>query len=518
MRILVLADSFTVCYDYHLMLPRKIAFVDLETTGGSASYNRIIEIGILRVEDDIVTEHFSSLINPLGPIPPEIERLTGIRQADIEHAPTFDALANNVHKLLLDCVFVAHNVRFDYGFLKAEFARAEIAFTAKHFCTVKLSRTLFPRYKRHNLDSLIERFGFSCKNRHRALDDARVIHDFYQLAKKKFPEEKFTQAVTTALREPSVPNNLPKGMLSALPELPGVYIMYGQSGVPLYVGKSINMKDRVRSHFSSDIRSPFEMKIAQQVTSIETITTPGELGALILESALIKKLLPLYNRKLRVKRELIALKNKTDTKGYQTVVIEPVTTISYDDIADTGEQTMLGIFKSRRQTKQFLTQAAKTHALCEKLLGLESTRGACFGHRLGTCNGACVGKELPLRYNMRFIEAFSEMKIKPWPFTGPIMIEEQNAITGEMQYFFLDNWCYMGSIITDSKGAVKKLPEEQIVFDTDMYKILLSYLRTPKRLKNIRQLQKTDTALLQDFTTGSSKQDYSTTTEPTISG
>jgi DNA polymerase III subunit epsilon len=471
------------------MLPKKLAFVDLETTGASANHSRILEIGILRVENGAIVDTFSSLVNPLSYIPPEIERLTGIRQNDVENAPTFDALSKDIYAMLKDYIFVAHNVRFDYGFLKSEFARSEIAFTTKHFCTVRLSRLLYPNHRRHNLDSIIERFDISCSNRHRALDDAKVIQEFYTTAQKSFPAEKFEKAVSAALKKPSIPLRLKQEMLDALPEHPGVYIMYGSNGTPLYVGKSISIKERVLSHFAADIHSSSEMKIAQQIESIETITTPGELGALVLESAMIKKLLPLYNKKLRIKRELIVIKNKKNKDGYETVDIEPVEKIYPEDIQNDAEEKILGLFNSRRQAKSFLTGVAKEYKLCEKLLRLESTGGACFAYRLGSCGGACIGEELTLKYNMRFTEAFSDIKIKPWPFKGPIVIEEKNEISGEMQYFFIDKWCYLGSITADMKGSLNKIPEEDIIFDTDLYKILRSYLRTPRYLKNIKQLE-----------------------------
>lgn len=131
---------------------------------------------------------------------------------------------------------------------------------------------------------------------------------------------------------------------------------------------------------------------------------------------------------------------------------------------------------------------ASEYLLCEKLLQLESTKAACFAYRLGLCHGACVKAESPLKYNMRFVEAFSAVKIKPWPFKGPIVIEEKNEQLGETQFFYIDKWCYLGSIMIDTKGSVKKTLEDTIVFDTDLYKILRSYLYTPKYAKNIRTI------------------------------
>lgn len=161
------------------MLPQKIAFVDIETTGTSLRSDRIIEIGVLRVENNQVIDTYRSLVNPETYVPAEIEGLTGIRQEDLENAPTFPTIKKDLLNILGDCIFAAHNVRFDYGFVRSELKREGVAYRAKNLCTVKLSRSLFPRFKRHSLDAVMERCGISCENRHRAFDDAQVIWEFY---------------------------------------------------------------------------------------------------------------------------------------------------------------------------------------------------------------------------------------------------------------------------------------------------------------------------------------------------
>src|SRR5476649_2448024 len=139
------------------MLPNKLAFVDIETTGMRSFYDRILEIGILRVENNEVTKTFKSLLNPQSYIPSEITMITGITARDIENAPTFRQIKDAILEILDDCVFVAHNARFDYGFLKSEFQRENHSFSSKHFCTVRLSRALYPQQSHHNLDSIIQR-------------------------------------------------------------------------------------------------------------------------------------------------------------------------------------------------------------------------------------------------------------------------------------------------------------------------------------------------------------------------
>ncbi len=469
------------------MLPGKLAFIDIETTGGRSFYDRIIEIGILRVENNKLVKTYNSLLNPQTHLPKEIEFLTGIRSHDLEYAPTFRQIKDDVLETLDDCIFVAHNVRFDYGFLRNEFKREDISFSAKHFCTVRLSRLLYPRFTKHNLDALIERFGIPCENRHRALDDAKVLYHFYNKLQKEIPTEQLAEVIKKSLKKPSLPLKLPFKALENLPEKPGVYIFYGENGMPLYVGKSKNIRDRVHSHFSSDIHSPIEMNISQQVVSLETTTTAGELGALILESKLIKKLLPLYNRKSRIKRELVGLKSRIDSQGYQECYLEPISTIQPEDT-----ETFLGFFKSKKQAKAFLTEASREYALCEKLLGLEKTKKDCFGFRLKRCNGACTGVEKPLVYNLRFLTAFSQTRIKSWPFKQAILIEENEfdpdsiGVEGVKEYFIVNKWCYMGSVVVDKEGNKKTDFSKSLVFDPDTYKILRQFIKNPNNRKKIR--------------------------------
>src|SRR5258708_17528254 len=405
------------------MLPNKIAFIDIETSGTSLRNDHIIEVGILRVEDQRITETFESLINPCAYIPDFIEQLTGINQNQLESAPSFSSVQDHIFELLKGCIIVAHNVRFDYGFLRYEFKRHDRSFIEKHLCTVKLSQHLFPQYQRHNLDSIIDRFGISCLRRHRAFDDAKVLFDFYSLLKDKIGEEKLAAAIATVLRQPSRPLHITTAMVEALPESPGVYIFYGEDNTPLYVGKSINIKERILSHFANDHTSATEMKISQQIHHIETKITAGELSALILESKLVKQLQPLYNRKLRQSRRMIIAKIVEDKQKYNTIALQETEKIHPQEL-----DTLVGVFPSKKRAQTFLRTISNEYKLCQKLLGIDHSLLACFPYRLDWCNGGCIGKEDPLRYNIRFQTAISSHKIKSWPFSSPVVITEVNEL------------------------------------------------------------------------------------------
>jgi len=158
-----------------------MAIVDIETTGGSAAFDRIIEIGVFVVEDGMIIESFETLINPERPIPGFITAMTGIKSSDVASEPLFLDIAHTLERLFRDAVFVAHNASFDYSFIAREFARIGRSFEMPRLCTVRLSRRLFPQYPRHNLDSIIRRFNLGIDRRHRAADDARMLYEFLSI-------------------------------------------------------------------------------------------------------------------------------------------------------------------------------------------------------------------------------------------------------------------------------------------------------------------------------------------------
>jgi DNA polymerase-3 subunit epsilon len=159
---------------------QPLVFVDVETTGGRSHTSRIIDIGVIRVENGVVVRSLNQLIQPNEPIPTFITNLTGISNEMLWNQPTFDAIAPDLEDILDGAVFIAHHVLFDYSFIKAEFKRAGITFNSDRACTVKLSRLLHPEQYRHGLDYIIERMNLIVEHRHRGYDDAEVLWKFVQ--------------------------------------------------------------------------------------------------------------------------------------------------------------------------------------------------------------------------------------------------------------------------------------------------------------------------------------------------
>lgn len=256
-----------------------MVFLDLETTGATATKDRITEIGMVMVSEQGITR-YSQLVNPQTRIPEFIQGLTGITNEMVEDAPIFEDIASEVFDRINGRLFIAHNARFDYGFIKNEFKRLGIDFRARVLCTVKLSRKLYPDEPRHNLDALIARHDLVQSGRHRALADADLIYQFWEKLQLKFPAPQLAQAVAELSARPSVPSHLDPDLPEQLPETHGVYIFYGENNFPLYVGKSNNLRKRVMSHFASDHSRGKELSLSMQVRRVDWIETPGEVAAL----------------------------------------------------------------------------------------------------------------------------------------------------------------------------------------------------------------------------------------------
>jgi DNA polymerase III subunit epsilon len=354
-------------------------------------------------QDGSVIKSFSSLIDPERSLPLSVSNLTGITEGELRKAPTFNDVHKEVLGLLEGVIFVAHNVRFDYSFIKNEFNRLGVSFRARTLCTVQLSREVFFRHKRHDLSSIIARHNLACTHRHRAYDDAFVLVQFLQMVEKNVPEQKLQQILDKLLKAYTLPSNVKPNVLRTLPESTGVYMFYGSSGELLYVGKSINIKRRVQSHFSSDHAKNSQLEMIQQIHSIETIKTHSDVAATLLELQLIKEKEPFYNRASRRYKELVMLTERIDEKGYFSISIDRVSSIPPEKAI-----RILGLFRSERKAVEYVRELVKKHNLCEKRMGLEKGRGRCFQAQLEICKGACVGEEPFKHYNKRARSVFTK--------------------------------------------------------------------------------------------------------------
>ena len=451
-------------------LAGEVACVDLETTGGNALRDRVIEAGIVLLSGGRVVEEYSTLVNPGVRIPYAIQQFTGITEDMVADAPPFAAVCDELLARLEGRLFVAHNARFDYGFLRGEFRRLGRRFRAPVLCTVRLSRALTPGERGHNLDAVMARYGIQCAARHRALGDAQVLAELLRIARERWPPAELDAIVTRLMQAPRLPPQLDAGLVDELPEGPGVYLFRGEEDALLYVGKAKNIQSRVLAHFAADKQSRRALELSRLVRRIEWIATAGEFGALIAEARLIKEHRPLLNRRLRESSVLWTIRLGEEAEGPRATIAE------LDPDADQGGS--YGMFRSRGDAERALTGIVRDQELCAKRLGLESGEGCCAAWQFERCRGACVGQESALMHAIRARLAFARLKRRAWPFPGRIGIRERDWSGAEEIHVF-DRWCYQGSIHGGVELAEFERRPEQ--FDQDIYRILLRTLERPVR-------------------------------------
>lgn len=453
------------------MVPDKLIFIDLETTGANSTRDRITEIGLIEFHQGKLIEKWSTLINPETAIPSFIEQITGISNAMVAEAPRFSDIANDLKVRLSGKVLVAHNARFDYGFLKNEFRREHIIFNEKTLCTVKLSRALYPSQKRHNLDTLITKHNLQVNARHRAMGDAQLICDFF--FKMLSEQEPFIleKAIRDQLKQPSLPPHLSMQQINNLPSGPGVYMFYGENNTVLYIGKSLDIRSRVLSHFSGDYRAQKSMQLSQQIRWLDSIKTAGELGALLLEARLIKELSPVHNRRLRRTRDIYSFKLTAPQPDSMQIEIVSVARLFREEL-----DHLFGLFRSKRQAESTLKEIIYNEGLCHKVLGIERGQGACFNYQIKKCRGACVGKEPVTLHNARLAANLAKIKIRSWPFSGPIGIKESSQLNDIEEIHVFDRWCFLGTADSEDRLRTILAEKDPQPFDLDGYKILIKFL------------------------------------------
>ncbi len=451
------------------MFNSPAVFVDIETNGGSGERGRITEIALIRVEDGEVVEEYVTLVNPGSAIPYWITRLTGISNADVADAPYFDEVAAEIYRILEGAIFVAHNVRFDFSFVKRQLEASGYTFRPKLFCTVRMSRAMYPEHKGHSLEKIINRHGIATDARHRAYADTKAILDFTKLAISEKGIGAFEETMAAQMKTKTLPPNLDEADFARLPASPGIYIFEDADKNPLYVGKSVNIRARVMSHFASDTKIVKEMKISLTSHNVSFIETETEIEALLLESAKIKELQPIHNRLLRRATKQAVLVKGENEDGYTTISVE---SRQLDEETELG--SIYGVYTSRMKAKSRLESLMKTFQLCPRLLGLETGKGACFRSHLGLCKGACAGKESAELYNRRVEYALERSKIEAWPFKG-----ELSVAISQTKALIIDQWIIKGYLtaLEDGSTYLERLTNG---FDMDTYKIIRSYLRNHK--------------------------------------
>jgi DNA polymerase-3 subunit epsilon len=456
-------------------LDAAVVYLDLETTGASAGVDRITEVGFVEHRGGREVARDARLVNPGRSIPMNIQILTGISDAMVAGAPPFAALAAELHARLAGKLLVAHNARFDHGFLREEFARVGIDLQVPVLCTVRLSRRLYSHERRHNLDSVIARHGLRVDGaRHRALGDAAVLADFVAAARADLGDTVVLDAARALTAVPPPATRVDHLGLDALPDTPGVYAFVGARGEWLYVGKSVNLRSRVFAHLSPAAKLVKDRRLAEQVADVRWFETAGELGALLLEAKLVKQHAPIHNRALREVDDLVSW--HWDPAGGRPPVL-----VTAGDLDFAAVEHLYGVFPLRTRALKALRGLADAHGLCLKRTGLEPAGRAgtaCFARQLHRCRGACVGAEPPVAHDLRLAQALHGLKLAAWPFRGRVGLVERDPLRGRTQVHVVDRWCWLGSV--DSKDALADFSprdDARPSFDLDSWQLLSRWLK-----------------------------------------
>jgi DNA polymerase III subunit epsilon len=368
----------------------NFVIVDIETTGGSPKNSKITEIAMYKTDGVSILDEFITLLNPEIPIPEFIVRLTGISDKMVENSPKFYEIAKKIIEFSQDCIFVAHNVSFDYNVIRQEFKSLGFDYRLPHLCTVRASKYILPGYDSYSLGKLARSLNIKIEGRHRAGGDAlATTHIFHLLVQKgeKNLEKFIQQDINPKILHP----NLDLDMLEEIPNKTGVYKFFNDANQLIYIGKSKHIKKRIDQHLKNNsTKKGIEMQ--GEIHRIEFELTGSELIALLLESQLIKIHKPIYNRRLRKELFPYGLFSFTNEFSYIQFYIER---------NSKKTELPLATFSSKNEANLFLTENCKKFTLCQKYCNLYTTKSSCFSYQVKQCFGACIGKEKAETYNAR---------------------------------------------------------------------------------------------------------------------
>lgn len=379
------------------------AIVDIETTGGYAAANGIIEISIMIFDGEKITEQYETLVNPGQLIPKYIQAFTGISNEMVQDAPRFEDVAEKVFTLLQGNIFVAHNVNFDFSFIKNHLGFCGYSLHAKKLCTVRLARQIFPGLPSYSLGNLCQSLEIPINNRHRAAGDASATVLLFQMMLQNDTKNVITASLMRNSQEQMLPPNVPKAHFAQLPVTPGVYYFHDQKGKIIYVGKAKNIRKRVNSHFSTNSDTKQRQNFLRYVYSITFKDCATELMASILESAEIKRLWPRFNQSQKVQEDVYGIYVYEDQNGYHRLVIDK----------KRRHSTPVCSFHYKVDVHNFLKKLIVKFQLCPLLCYIQTDKEKCVGMEEGYCKGACEKQERATAYNNRVKDALASLNERP---------------------------------------------------------------------------------------------------------
>ena len=456
-------------------MDKLYAVVDIETTGNGYKGSKITEISIFIFDGEKVLDEFTTLVNPESTIPAFITNLTGITDAMVRTAPKFYEIAKNVQEITKDCIFVAHNVNFDYNIIQAEFKNLGFDFKRKKLCTVRLSRKLIPGLNSYSLGKICVDENIPINGRHRARGDVEATVELFRRLIKRDHNFTINSFLNPKSREATLPPLIDKSVVNNLPEKHGVYYFKNAAKEVIYVGKANNIKQRVISHFYDKKKK--EVTMCLETTDISFTETGNELLALLHESAEIKHIYPKYNRAQRRAGEAVGLFSYEDQKG--------IIHLAYNRLKLTPNPMMK--YYSVTECRNHLEHLFKEFELCPKYCHLQTNVSSCFHYQIKECKGICCDKESVEVYNERVKKAINSVGIG----ATNLVIKENGRTENEVGFALILDGIYQGFGYLDTEQANQlENPADYQFFvqpkkdNRDVQRIIASYLKKTNTFEN----------------------------------
>jgi DNA polymerase-3 subunit epsilon len=447
------------------------AILDIETTGGEFNKEGITEIAIYKYDGQQIVDQFISLINPEIPIQPFVVQLTGINNEMLQCAPKFFEVAKRIIEMTTDCVLVAHNASFDYRILRTEFLRLGYDFNQKTLCTIELSKRLLPKQASYSLGKLVDALGIPITDRHRASGDALATLKLFKMLLDTDLNNEIVEEHIKFEGQKGIAPKL-KTLLESAPSTTGVYYMRNEKGKLVYIGKSNNIKKRIKQHFTGT--STKCKKIQTEVFALTYYETGSELIALLKESEEIKINKPIYNRAQRKSVFQFVLYAEKDENGYLNLKLQK---------AD-GLKKEITSFASLQEAKNALFSITAHYRLCQKFTGLYQTKKECFQYQIKECDGACIGSVLPQGYNERVQKFIDKSSFE----ADSMILHDKGRNSSELSAVLIENGIYKGYAFYDLNSPISRIENLKNIRtpmqnNRDARNIIQSYLRKDKLMK-----------------------------------
>jgi DNA polymerase-3 subunit epsilon len=455
------------------MEDQLFAVVDVETTGGGMTGNRLTEICVVLMRGFEIIAKYSTLINPEINIPVYITALTGIDNNLVGDAPKFHEVAKKIEEFTRGAIFVAHNVNFDYNVLHNEFKELGFEFTRKKLCTVRLSRKLIPGLSSYSLGKLCDSINIPIIDRHRAEGDtdATVIL-FQRLLSLDTDWEVIRSFLHARSKEATLPPHISSEQIRELPETPGIYLFKDKQHKVIYAGKAINIRKRVISHFYDKMTK--EYQLGQETYYIDYETTGNELMALLLEAEHIRKHYPKFNRAQKRPGMVYQIISYINQLGIIQLALGK-TKMTLDSVCT---------FYNRATATEKLEQLCDLFKLCPRFCTLQSNIEVCSHYRIRNCEGICDGSELVQDYNKKVKAAIASLSSE----TQSYVIREKGRHFKEEAFVLIKKGRYQGFGFVDVDVQIADVEDyepflklQEATYHTN--KILSNYLRKKGKTK-----------------------------------